>query len=86
MDRPHDETVAIINFLSEAYRCTGEIVAIMYRASEGRFSDDVLAAIHERLEHLSDAALDVPERISALAQVDRLAAMFPPRNKDRRGG
>ena len=80
MDRPTDaEIAATLQFNAEFVGLLGRVVAQLYKDAGGRFPDHIERIIHERLPAVSEAAVAVPERISALAMFDQFVAMFPPR-------
>jgi hypothetical protein len=73
-----DEFAAIYRFLAQALATQSRIIVELFKLTDGKLPKETARTIHELLRPLSEAAIGVPERVSALAMLDRMVAMFPP--------
>lgn len=73
-----DPRDAVLRFQSELVLALATVVRALGVELGGKFSNETLTAIHAALPAVQEAALDVPDDISALRVFDLLLALFPP--------
>jgi hypothetical protein len=77
------ERAALIHFSGSFIGLLGFTVAELLKLRGGEIPDELRRAIHERLPAVSEAALAVPETVSAVRIFDLFVAMVPPPDRPR---
>ena len=72
------EIARVMRYLTTATEVQGRIIVEILKVTDGKLPDETSRAIHKHLRPLEDAALAVPQEISAIRVLDLLFELFPP--------
>jgi len=76
------EALAVHRFLTTALETQSRIIVELLKVTNGEIPSHTRKAIHELLRPMSEAAIGVPERLSALRVFDQMVALFPPPDRE----